>query len=107
MSDDPLRMMHDIRFATQLNFTIEEEIFKAIERNKDIFKIISGERIIDEMNKIMKSRKPFIGFLLLEECGLLQIIFPELQALKVVETKEGRGHKDNFLHTLAVLDNVA
>ena len=106
-SDDPLRMMRAIRFAAQLNFTIEEETFKAIERNKERINIISGERIIDEMNKIMKSRKPSIGFLLLEECGLLQIIFPELQALKGVETKEGRGHKDNFLHTLAVLDNVA
>ena len=106
-SDDPLRMMRGIRFATQLGFTIEEETFKAIERNKERIRIISGERIIDEINKMMKSCHPSVGFILLEKTGLLEIIFPELQALKGVESKEGRGHKDNFYHTLAVLDNVA
>ncbi|MDO5571719.1 MAG: HD domain-containing protein [Bacteroidales bacterium] len=105
-SDDPLRMMRAVRFATQLGFTIEESTFKAIERNKDRIKIISSERIIDEINKMMKTKSPSIGFVLLENSGLLPIIFPELSALKGVESKDGRGHKDNFYHTLTVLDNV-
>ncbi len=106
-SDDPLRMMRAIRFATQLNFTIKEETFEAIERNKERIKIISGERIIDEINKIMLSKKPSMGFILLDNCGLLPIIFPELHALKGIDSKDGKGHKDNFFHTLEVLDNVA
>ncbi len=106
-SDDPLRMMRAIRFATQLGFTIEEETFKAIERNRERINIISGERVIDEINKMMNSKRPSTGFILLEKSKLLEIIFPELQALKGIESKEGRGHKDNFFHTMAVLDNVA
>ena len=106
-SDDPLRMMRAIRFATQLGFEIEEETFRAIERNKERIGIISGERIIDEMNKMMKTRKPSVGFLLLEKSGLLALIFPELQAMKGIESKDGRAHKDNFYHTLEVLDNLA
>lgn len=106
-SDDPLRMMRAIRFATQLGFHIEEETFLAIERNKERIHIISGERIIDEMNKIMKSVKPSVGFILLDQCGLLQLIFPELHNMKGVDSKEGKGHKDNFYHTLEVLDRLA
>lgn len=106
-SDDPLRMMRAIRFATQLNFQIEPETFAAIERNRSRIEIISKERIIDELGKIMRSDIPSKGFILLDECKLLPLIFPELSALKGVETVEGRGHKDNFYHTLAVLDNVA
>jgi tRNA nucleotidyltransferase/poly(A) polymerase len=106
-SDDPLRMMRAIRFATQLHFHIQEDIFESIARNKDRINIISKERIADELNKIMLSHKPSIGFLLLDKCGLLSIIMPELVALKGVENKEGRGHKDNFYHTLKVLDNTA
>ena len=106
-SDDPLRMMRAIRFATQLNFSIEDETFAAIERNRERIKIISKERIIDELNKIVASPKPSVGFILLNKSKLLPLIFPELDALKGVETKEGRGHKDNFYHTLTVLDNVA
>ena len=106
-SDDPLRMMRAIRFATQLGFRIVDETFDAISRNRERIKIISGERIIDEMNKMMASERPSIGFLLLEKCGVLPIIFPELHALKGVETVDGRGHKDNFYHTLAVLDQLA
>lgn len=106
-SDDPLRMMRAIRFATQLNFTIEKETFTAIERNRERIEIISKERIIDELNKIVASAKPSIGFILLDKSKLLPLIFPELNALKGVENIEGRGHKDNFYHTLTVLDNVA
>lgn len=106
-SDDPLRMMRGIRFATQLGFDIEPETFEAIERNKERIHIISGERIIEELNKIILSPRPSIGFDLLDKCGLLPLIFPELDALKGAETKEGIGHKDNFSHTLMVLDRLA
>ena len=106
-SDDPLRMMRAIRFATQLNFKIEENTFKAIRANKDRLTIISTERIMDEFNKIMLSPEPSRGIFLLEETGLLEMFFPELTALKGVEIIDGIGHKDNFYHTMAVLDTVA
>lgn len=106
-SDDPLRMMRAIRFATQLNFTIETESFNAIKRNAERIKIISMERVNEELNKILLSSKPSVGFKLLDSCGLLKIIFPQLSALKGVDVQDGRGHKDNFYHTLEVLDNVA
>lgn len=106
-SDDPLRMMRAIRFASQLNFTIEEESLKAIERNKERIKIISGERIVDELNKILMSAVPSVGFKLLHQTGLLHIILPELTALQGVEEVEGQTHKDNFYHTLEVVDNIA
>lgn len=106
-SDDPLRMMRCVRFATQLNFYIEEETFEALERNKERIKIISAERIADELNKIMLSPTPSKGIIDLERCGLLDIFFPEMTALQGVETRNGRAHKDNFYHTLEVLDNVA
>lgn len=106
-SDDPLRMMRAVRFATQLGFDIEPETFDAIERNKERIHIISKERVIDELNKIVLSPKPSVGFDLLDKCGLLPLIFPELDALKGAETKEGIGHKDNFSHTLMVLDRLA
>ncbi|GAB6008270.1 CCA tRNA nucleotidyltransferase [Dysgonomonas reticulitermitis] len=106
-SDDPLRMLRAIRFSSQLGFDIEAETFDAISRNKDRIEIISKERIVDELNKIVLSPKPSIGFLQLDQTGLLSIIFPELVALKGAETKEGVGHKDNFYHTLVVLDNIA
>ncbi len=106
-SDDPLRMMRAIRFATQLGFTIEAESLKAIGRNKERIKIISGERIVDELNKILSADMPSVGFKLLHETGLLDIILPELTALKGVEEVEGQTHKDNFYHTLEVVDNIA
>ncbi len=106
-SDDPLRMMRAIRFASQLRFFIDPETFDAIERNKDRIEIISKERIADEVNKIILSPKPSVGFELLDRSGLLEIIFPELCALKGVETKDGIGHKDNFAHTLMVLDRLS
>ena len=106
-SDDPLRMMRCIRFATQLNFQIEDETFVALERMADRIKIVSGERIKDELNKIILSPVPSKGFVDLQRCGLLQIILPELAALDIVEQKNGRAHKNNFYHTLEVLDNVA
>jgi len=106
-SDDPLRMMRAIRFSSQLNFTIEEESLLAISRNAHRLKIITLERVIDELNKIIASPKPSIGFLLLEQTGLLSEILPELIALKGVEEVEGHKHKDNFYHTLEVVDNIA
>ena len=106
-SDDPLRMMRAIRFATQLNFNIEEASLEAISKNSDRLKIITRERIIDELNKILSSPKPSIGFLLLEKTNLLKQILPELIALKGVEEVEGQKHKDNFYHTLEVVDNIA
>ena len=106
-SDDPLRMMRAIRFATQLNFTIYPETFNAITRNASRITIISKERVMDELMKIMASPKPSIGWELLYRCGLLKLIFPEFAAMKGVEVVNGRGHKDNFYHTLEVLDNVA
>ena len=105
-SDDPLRMLRCIRFATQLNFQIEEETFEALERMADRIKIVSGERIKDELNKIILAPHPSIGFEYLQRCGLLNIILPELSALDIVETKNGRAHKNNFYHTLEVLENV-
>ena len=105
-SDDPLRMMRCIRFATQLNFQIEDETFEALERMADRIKIVSGERIEVELNKIMMSPHPSKGFVDLQRCGLLNIILPEVAALDIVEQKNGRGHKNNFYHTLEVLENV-
>ena len=106
-SDDPLRMMRAIRFATQLGFNLDGETFDAIVRNKHRIEIITRERIAEELNKIMLSRRPSDGWILLDKTGLLQLIFPELVALKGVEVKDGRGHKDVFYHTLKVLDNLA
>jgi len=105
-SDDPLRIMRAIRFATQLNFEIESKTLQSISKNKERLKIVSAERIIDELNKIMMSSKPSIGFRLMEETGVLQLIFPELQDLKGIEKVKGIGHKDNFYHTLEVLDRI-
>ncbi len=106
-ADDPLRMMRCIRFASQLNFDIEEHTFNALISEKERINIISKERISDELNKIVLSKTPSYGFKLLDACGLLQIIFPEFCQLKGVETEDGRGHKDNFYHTLQVLDNIS
>jgi len=106
-SDDPLRMLRAIRFATQLNFTIEKESLEAITRNAHRLSIITKERIVTELNKIMMSPVPSIGFLLLEKTGLLQRIMPELLDLKGVEEVEGQKHKDNFYHTLEVVDNIS
>ncbi|MCD6017357.1 MAG: tRNA nucleotidyltransferase [Bacteroidetes bacterium] len=106
-SDDPLRMMRAIRFSTQLGFTIEKESLEAISKNKDRIKIVSKERITDELNKIILSPVPSVGFKLLSDTGLLAMIFPEMMKLHGVETINGKSHKDNFYHTLEVLDNVA
>ena len=106
-SDDPLRMMRCVRFATTLHFQIEEETFEALGRNRERLKIVSAERIIVELNKIMMSDQPSRGFVELQRSGLLELILPEVAALDVVETKNGRSHKNNFYHTLEVLDNVA
>ena len=105
-SDDPLRMMRAIRFATQLNFEIESGSLSSIAKNKDRINIISGERIVDELNKILSSEKPSIGFLHLYQTGLLDLILPELTALNNVEEVEGHTHKNNFYHTLEVVDNI-
>ena len=106
-SDDPLRMMRAIRFATQLNFTIDKKIFAAIGENAARIKIVSGERIADELNKIVLSPRPSVGFDLLYKSGLLKIIFPQMVALAGAEYVDGMGHKDNFYHTLQVLDNIS
>ncbi len=106
-SDDPLRMMRGIRFSSQLGFYLHSETFDAICRNKERINIITKERIADELNKIMLSRRPSVGWKLLDKTGLLPLIFPELAALKGVETKDGKGHKDVFFHTLQVLDNLS
>jgi len=106
-SDDPLRMLRGIRFATRLGFTIEPATFEAISTHRERIRIISQERISDELNKILMCDQPGRGFILLEQCGLLEIIFPELHAMKGVQEANGQFHKDNFLHTLEVLDNIA
>lgn len=106
-SDDPLRMLRAIRFATQLNFRIEKESLDAIRGNRERIKIITKERIVTELNKILESRKPSVGFLLLEKTGLLDIIIPELTALKGIDEIDGQRHKDNFYHTLEVVDNIS
>lgn len=106
-SDDPLRMMRAIRFAAQLGFTIEKKTFEAIDENKERIKIVSGERIADELNKILLCNKPSIGFDLLYKTGLLKIIFPQMVELAGAEYIDGKGHKDNFYHTLQVVDNIA
>lgn len=106
-SDDPLRMMRAVRFASQLGFSIEEETFEAIRRNRERIRIVSRERIITELNKIVLSPVPSMGFELLDLTGLLELIFPELHRLKGVERRGQHAHKDNFAHTLKVLDNVA
>lgn len=106
-SDDPLRMMRAIRFATQLNFTIDQECFKSIAQHKERIKIVSKERISEELNKIMMAKKPSIGLDLLYQCGILDILIPELTALSGTEYKDNIGHKDNFYHSLQVLDNIA
>lgn len=106
-SDDPLRMMRAVRFASQLRFRIEDKTFEAIGRNKERIEIVSKERIAAELNKIIMSPRPSVGFKLLELSGLLKLIFPELSKLKGIETVSGRGHKDNFYHTMEVLDHVA
>ena len=106
-SDDPLRMMRAIRFSSQLGFSILPETFQAIHRNRERIKIVSGERISEELNKIILSEVPSNGFRLLDESGLLELIFPQFLALKGAETREGKGHKDNFYHTLEVLDRIA
>lgn len=106
-SDDPLRMLRAIRFASQLSFTIHPDSLDAISRNKDRLSILSHERITEELNKILLSPKPSVGFYLLDSTGLLEMIIPQLSKLKGVEQIEGKGHKDNFSHTLEVLDNLA
>jgi putative nucleotidyltransferase with HDIG domain len=106
-SDDPLRMMRAIRFATQLNFTIEKESLEAISKNVERIEIITKERMVDELHKIMRSKTPSVGFLLLEKTGLLERVLPELTDLKGVDEQEGQKHKDNFYHTLEVVDNIS
>jgi poly(A) polymerase len=106
-SDDPLRMMRAIRFATQLDFEIETQTWQSIKQSRERISIVSGERVTEELNKIILARVPSKGFILLEECGLLELIFPQFVALKGAEFVEGVGHKDNFYHTLKVLDNLA
>lgn len=106
-SDDPLRMMRCVRFATQLGFYIDDETFDSLERNRERISIISKERIADELNKIILSPIPSKGFIELDRCGLLELIFPELVRLQGVETRNGCAHKDNFYHTLEVLDNIS
>lgn len=106
-SDDPLRMIRAIRFASQLSFSIVPESLESISRNRERLKILSRERIADELNKILLSKKPSVGFYLLDQTGLLEIILPQLVKLKGVESVEGKGHKENFSHTLQVLDNLA
>ena len=105
-SDDPLRMMRCVRFATQLHFFIEDETFEALVRNADRLKIVSGERIVDELHKIMMTRTPSKGFVDLHRTGLLPLIMPELCAMDMVETRNGKAHKNNFYHSLEVLDNI-
>ena len=105
-SDDPLRMMRCVRFATQLNFQIERETYEALSRNAERLKIISGERIADELNKIMLSKHPSTGFYYLKDTGLLELVMPELCALDIVEARNGRAHKNNYDHTMEVLENV-
>lgn len=106
-SDDPLRMMRAVRFATQLRFDIEHNTYAALAKNKERLEIISMERIVDELNKILLAKRPSTGFLILEQTGLLEQFFPEFLALKGIDNVEGQNHKDNFYHTLQVLDNVA
>ncbi len=106
-SDDPLRMMRAVRFSSQLDFEIEVKTLQAISRNRDRIKIVSAERISEELNKIILSPKPSVGFRIMEETGLLEIILPEFMKLKGVDVVEGTGHKDNFFHTLEVLDRIA
>ena len=106
-SDDPLRMMRAVRFATQLNFAIEERTFNSIKENAERIRIVSPERVVTELNKIIMCEHPSKGFILLEKSGLLKIIIPDLDNLKGVETKEGKAHKDNFHHSIKVLDNIS
>ena len=106
-SDDPLRMMRAVRFAAQLGYSIDPQTFSAIIENKERISIVSKERIVDELHKMVLSRRPSVGFLLLDKCGLLPLIFPELAALKGVDVRDGKAHKDNFVHTLKVLDNLS
>lgn len=106
-SDDPLRMMRAIRFAAQLNFKIDEASLESISKNKERIRIVSMERVTEELNKIILSARPSVGFKLLFDTGLLHIIFPQMVALQGIEIREGKGHKDNFYHTLQVLDNIA
>lgn len=105
-SDDPLRMLRCVRFSTQLKFFIEDETFEALRRNAERIKIVSGERIADELNKIMMTDHPSRGFIELYRCGLLELILPELVAMDQVDTRNGRAHKNNFYHTLEVVDNI-